>query len=289
MISSIEIRTRKALNFKLCEGANKLRFHISDLLKQLFFILTYWNAFALSACRFLPKQCQERQPCSFWGSEIARAKRSFSIRPESSTLLLFPVRQSPVRHGMSSGTGLGLPFCGTSAKSRRFRLQDHVRQGFSSDSGMLDFLSTDPAALRPFRNLLCSNMSRLHCQVRHGLSSLEWVSSRARFRAHIHDKHGFELSFPNNSPVTVINIREKLRRTNGQAPISYLPKERKNKLIFLKVTGFMGTLSVLVLSEISVGVRTPRFKVRFPQIAHVSTSETVDGGRKIRGFGVRGE
>ena len=194
-------------------------------------MLTYLNTIRLSAYPVV-MQCQAKQAGSFCGSAFARARRSLFIRAGSS-LLRFPVRQSPVRQGMSSAGDSGVTFAGISTASRRFRLQSHERHGLSSSSVTLDFLFADSAALTAFRILLRSIMSRLHCQLRHGLSSsslTRWDSSSARFRAQFHDKQGFVFSSPSGAPAVILATAiEMPSKTNGQAPIFYLPTRKQNR------------------------------------------------------------
>ena len=171
--------------------------------------------------------------------------RSFLIGPESSTVLLFPVRQSLVRHGMSSGPGLGPSCGGTPLTARRFRLHSQLMQGSSSFAPYtLDFLSVDPPPLRKFRKVFfCSNMFLLHCHEIHGLRSLRSLSSSARLWA---QSHGFSLSFPNNSPVEVIKIKVTLRKMSDQNPMLLsLARKREIKYLFrsYRTTLYSGLMS----------------------------------------------
>lgn len=206
-------------------------------LKEIYinFILTYLNTVWLSAYPVV-MQCQARQAGSLFWSAVARARRSLFIS-EGSSLLRFPVRQSPVRQAMSSAGGSGVTFVGISTAPRRFRLQSHERQGFSSSSVTSDFLFADSAALSALRNLLRSIMSRLQSQERHGVSvsSLTRLdSSNALFRAQSHDKQGFGFSSPSGAPAILTTVIEMQRRRNDQEPIFYLPARKQNKthLIF---------------------------------------------------------
>ena len=228
---------RKVKNGSCLEQGQGFKAYTS-LLKTPSSLLMPNPAFSLpigiySACRFPFWQNQERQPGWFWGSAgTERAMRSFLIGPESSTVLLFPVRQSLVRHGMSSGPGLGPSCGGTPLTARRFRLHSQLMQGSSSFAPYtLDFLSVDPPPLRKFRKVFfCSNMFLLHCHEIHGLRSLRSLSSSARLWA---QSHGFLLSFPNNSPVVVIKINETLRKMSDQNPMLLsLARKREIKYLF---------------------------------------------------------
>lgn len=195
--------------------------------KYINVILTYLNTVWLSAYPLM--QCQAKQAGSFCGSAFARVRRSLFMR-EGSSMLRFPVRQSPVRQGVSPAGGSGVMFVGISTAARRFRLQSHERH--SSSSVTLDFLLADSAALIAFRNFLRSIRSRLHSQEMHGFSSSSLTrldNSSARFRAQSHDKQGFVFSSPSGAPVILTTAIEIPRKTNGQAPIFYLPTRKQNR------------------------------------------------------------